>query len=95
MLFASSVGTPLWPRNVDREFYSLRDAAKLPTTMTLHALRHTTATLLDEVGASEALKAGILGHKTQTITQRYTHARLAAMRTVLDALSMRVLRLAA
>lgn len=95
LIFPSLVNTMLWPCNIEREFYDLRDAANLPTTITLHALRHTTATLLDEVGASEALKAGILGHKTQTITQRYTHARLAAMRAVLDALSVRVLRLAA
>lgn len=95
LIFPSDVGTPLWPRNIERQFYALRTQATLPTTITLHHLRHTVSTLLDEAGASEALKAGILGHGTTTITQRYTHARIDAMRRVLEVVAERVLRKAA
>lgn len=95
LIFPSSVGTPISPSNLERSFYVVRDRAGLPVSVKLHHLRHTVATLLDEAGASEALKAGILGHGTKTVTQRYTHARIEAMRKVIDAVSERVLRKAA
>ena len=90
LVFCARDGQPLWPRSALDEWYALRDAAGLPNTTKLHHLRHTLATLLDESGASEALKAGILGHETRTVTLRYTHARLAAMRTVLETVAEKV-----
>jgi integrase len=91
LIFCSRDGLPLWPRNVEDDWYALRERARLPDTVKLHHLRHTVSTLLDEVGASEALKAGILGHGKKTVTQRYTHARVEAMRQVLERLVERVL----
>ena len=82
LIFANRDGGPLWPRNVEDEFYRLRAWAGLPTTTTLHHLRRAVATLLDEQ-ATEVLKAEILGHEKKTITQRYTAARLDAMRRAL------------
>jgi integrase len=90
LIFPSEVGTPMWPDNLDAMFRRLRAAAGLPDTIKLHHLRHTLATLLDECGATEALKAGILGHAKQDVTQRYTHARLEAMRRVLQAVEDRL-----
>lgn len=91
LIFPSEVGTPLWPDNLETQFRKLRAAAGLPETVKLHHLRHTLSTLLDECGASEALKAGILGHAKATQTQKYTHARLVAMRAVLQAVEDRIL----
>lgn len=91
LVFCSRDGKPLWPANLDSDFVALIERAGLSRAHTLHSLRHTVATLLDECGASEALKAGILGHNRQkTVTQRYTHARVAAMRKVLDAVAVRI-----
>ncbi len=91
LVFCSRDGKPLWPANVDSDFVTLLERAGLSRAHTLHSLRHTVATLLDECGASEALKAGILGHnKQKTVTLRYTHARVAAMRKVLDAVARRI-----
>lgn len=90
LIFPSEVGTPLWPDNLEAQFRKLRAAAELPATVKLHHLRHTLSTLLDECGASESLKAGILGHAKATQTQKYTHARLAAMRAVLQAVEDRL-----
>lgn len=95
LVFANRDGGPLWPSNVLEAFYTLRDGAGAPKGATIHTLRHTLATLLDECGASEALKAGILGHGKKSITQRYTHARLAAMRKVIDQVSERIVKRAA
>src|SRR5262249_28291346 len=44
-VFASSIGSPLDPRNVTRQFKALLTLAKLPN-IRLHDLRHSCATLL-------------------------------------------------
>ena len=90
-IFVSEVGTPLWPDNIEARFRRIRDAAGLPKTVKLHHLRHTLATLLDECGCSEALKASILGHAKKTQSEKYTHGRIAAMRIVLQAVEDRLL----
>lgn len=95
LIFTSRDGGMLWPRNVEDDFYAIRGRAGLPATITMHALRHAVATLLDEAGASEALKAAILGHEKKTTTQRYTRGRLDAMRRVIEAVAADILRRAA
>lgn len=84
LVFCGVEGKPVWPSRVAEGWYRLRDKAGLPTTSKLHHLRHSLATLLDESGATETIKAAILGHAKTTVTQRYTHARLQAMREVLE-----------
>jgi integrase len=50
--------------------------------MTLHALRHSYATVANSLGYSEATIAGLLGHSRGSVTARYIHtlddAQLAA-----------------
>lgn len=89
-IFPSSEGTPIWPDNLEGMFRRIRAAAGLPDTIKLHHLRHTLATLIDECGATEALKAGILGHSQKTQSGKYTHARIEAMRVVLQAVEDRL-----
>lgn len=91
LVFCNRDGGPLWPSNVLEDFYALRNAAGAQPTATIHTLRHGVATLLDECGASDALKASILGHGKKTITQRYTHPRIEAMRRVLRQVEQRIL----
>lgn len=83
-------GGPLWPRNVSDRWYELREQAGMPEAK-LHHLRHSVATLLDEAGASEAIKRDVLGHESANVTQRYTAARIEAMRTKLEAVAERVM----
>ena len=90
LIFCTRDKTPLWPRNTNDDFYQLRERAGIADTVTLHHLRHTVSTLLDEMGASEAIKAGILGHGKKGVTQRYTHARIETMRSALAAVEGRV-----
>ncbi|WP_206811756.1 tyrosine-type recombinase/integrase, partial [Paradesulfitobacterium ferrireducens] len=68
LVFCSSVGTTIIPRNFTRKFYSLREKAKLPNTINLHALRHTYATRLLERGESLKTIQEILGHTDISIT---------------------------
>lgn len=89
LVFCSRDGKPLWPRNVTDDFYALCRAAGVPETATLHSLRHTVTTILDEEQVTDALKAGILGHGKKTVTHRYAHARMDAMRRALDKVAAR------
>ncbi|WP_425800408.1 tyrosine-type recombinase/integrase [Desulfitobacterium sp. Sab5] len=50
VVFPTSKGTPIHPRNFTRKFEALRKRAELSTEINLHALRHTYATRLLEQG---------------------------------------------
>src|SRR5581483_3881759 len=63
-------------------YYKMLKRAKLPT-MPLHRLRHTAATRLDSVKATEACKAAILGHGPATVTGGYIHVSLDDKRQAL------------
>lgn len=91
LIFPSQAGTPMWPDNLETMFRRIREAAGLPSTFKLHHLRHTLATLVDECGATESLKADILGHAKKTQSGKYTHGRIAAMRVVLQEVEDRIL----
>src|SRR5258707_2610417 len=91
LIFVSEVGTALWPDNIEARFRKIRAAAGLRKTIKLHHARHTLATLCDECGCTEALKADILGHSKKTQSQKYTHGRIEAMRVVLQAVEDRLL----
>jgi integrase len=84
-------GRPLAPSNIDRSWRALRDAAGLPAGIVLHHLRHAVATMLDEVGATEATRRAILGHGARSVTQHYTHARLRQMLTALEGVAQLVI----
>ena len=72
-VFASSIGTPLDPRNVTREFKALLVAAKLPN-IRLHDLRHSCATLLLAQGANPRVVMETLGHSQVSLTlNTYSH----------------------
>lgn len=84
-------GLPLWPSTVNHWWYDLRERAGL-AGHTLHSLRHAFATMLDEATVTEALAASILGHGKKSVTQRYTHPRVEAMRRPIEEVAQRVAR---
>jgi integrase len=49
LVFPSEIGTPMEPRNLNRQFARLRIAAGLPD-IRLHDLRHTVVSLLMDLG---------------------------------------------
>ncbi len=87
-VFASRTGLPLNCDNILR-----RDVKKalislgLPVTLDLHSLRHTQSTLADQAGVSAAERQKILGHASQKMTQRYTHAELERVRPAMETAS--------
>lgn len=79
-VFTSSVGTPLEPRNVTRQFKALLTAAKLPD-MRLHDLRHSCATLLLAQGVNPRVVMETLGHSQISLTlNTYSHVLPALQR---------------
>jgi len=52
-----------------------------------HDLRHHSITELAESGASEQTIKALAGHVSQRMLDRYSHIRLEAKRTALEALS--------
>ncbi len=73
LVFASSVGTPIPPRNLVRSFGSLLARASLPH-MRFHDLRHSSATLLAANGVPQRVAMEILGHTNISTTMNiYTH----------------------
>lgn len=71
LVFTSSVGTPLEPRNVTRQFKALLTAAKLPD-IRLHDLRHSCATLMLALGVDARTIMQTLGHSQISLTLNTT-----------------------
>lgn len=73
LVFTSSVGTPLFPRNVSRRFHQLLDAANIERRG-MHTMRHTTATLLLSANEHPKVVQELLGHSQISLTlDTYSH----------------------
>jgi integrase len=67
LVFASTIGTPMEPRNVNRRFEQLRESAGLGW-LHLHDLRHAFATFLLDQGEELRTVMELLGHSTIRLT---------------------------
>jgi len=87
LIFTTSIGTPIEPRNLNRQFGELRQKAGLET-LRLHDLRHACATFLLASGVEPRTVMEILGHSTYRLTMDlYGHAlpeRMAAAAVAMD-----------
>ena len=66
---------------------TLRKKAKVQRR--LHDLRHTAATKMAEAGVPESTMLSIMGHMSRAMRERYSHIRMAAKRTAVEALESR------
>jgi integrase len=66
-VFTSSVGTPLDPRNLNREFHDICDKAGLGHWHP-HELRHSAASLMLAEGVKLQVVSEILGHSSIRMT---------------------------
>jgi integrase len=73
LVFASSVGTPIEPRNVNRRWDELRVKAGLDW-LRLHDLRHGCASFLLAQGVPARVIMEVLGHSEIGVTMNtYAH----------------------
>ena len=86
LVFTSSTGTALEPRNVTREWDRLRRQADLPH-LRLHDLRHSCATILTAFGVHPRIVMEMLRHSEIGITMNtYAHVAPLLQRAAADAL---------
>ena len=86
LVFTSSIGTPIEPRNLNRHFVGLLDKAGV-RHIRFHDLRHSCATLLYEQGVEIDKIQDILGHSSPTITKQiYVEVTRESQRATADKL---------
>ncbi|HEX6501057.1 MAG TPA: site-specific integrase [Micromonosporaceae bacterium] len=87
LIFTTSIGTPIEPRNLNRHFARLLDQAGL-RRIRFHDLRHSCATLLYEQGVPIENIQDVLGHSSPTITKTiYVEATRKVQRAAVDRLN--------
>ncbi|GAA1797252.1 site-specific integrase [Planosporangium flavigriseum] len=85
LVFASRVGTPIEPDNLDRSWHVLRANAGLDW-LRIHDLRHACATFLLASGASPRTVMKMLGHSQIGLTMNtYAHVLPEIERAAVDA----------
>jgi integrase len=86
LIFTNSIGRPLDPSAVVRDFHQLLEAAGLPR-VPFHGLRHSTATALLGAGVPLRVVSDLLGHSGIGITADvYGHVERALRREAADAM---------
>jgi len=87
LIFTTKTGWPIEPRNLVRSFHRICAASDL-RDIKVHHLRHTTATLLKNLGVPARDAQIILGHSRLAVTlEIYTHEDRQAQRGALGRLS--------
>ena len=86
LVFASSIGTPIEPRNVNRCWDELRRKAGLPW-LRLHDLRHECAMFLLAKNVPDRVGMEVLGHAEIGVTMNtYAHVLLVLRQEAADAI---------
>ncbi len=83
-LFLNGRGGRLSTRSVERMVRGYGERAGITQIVTPHALRHSFATHLLEMGADLRSVQELLGHASLSTTQRYTHLTLDHLSEVYD-----------
>ena len=83
-LFLNSRGTRLTSRSMERMISGYGVRAGIGVRVTPHALRHSFATHLLEMGLDLRTVQELLGHVSLSTTQRYTHLNMEHLTKVYD-----------
>ncbi|WP_433513915.1 tyrosine-type recombinase/integrase [Nonomuraea sp. CA-143628] len=93
LVFATSVGTPIEPRNANRAWNALCDRAEIERVndqrLRIHDLRHTCATWLHKQGNDMKTIQGALRHsRLATTSDIYTHLTVDVQRRAADSMDV-------
>jgi integrase len=86
LVFCTSIGTPLDPSNVTKQYRALLERAGLERRR-FHDLRHSCGTFLASRNVQPRIIMEVLGHSQISTTMNiYTHVELGSMRDAFDAI---------
>ncbi len=83
-LFLNRNGKRLTTRSMERILKKIAAACGLTVPLSPHALRHSFATHMLDAGADLRIVQEILGHKSLSTTQKYTHLTIDKLMEVYD-----------
>lgn len=83
-LFLNSRGGRLTSRSIARILVDVAKKSGLLTPVSPHALRHTFATHMLDAGADLRIVQELLGHKSLSTTQKYTHVSIDRLMETYD-----------
>jgi integrase len=87
LVFCSTIGTPLEPANILKQFRAILKSAGLDESMRVHDLRHTCATMLARLGVSPREAQDIMRHaQISTTLAVYTSVESDSLRNASDRL---------
>ncbi|MEV6159391.1 tyrosine-type recombinase/integrase [Nonomuraea sp. NPDC052129] len=88
LVFCTGLGTPLEPRNVNREWYALVGRAEIGRKVRIHDLRHAAATFLFSQGTDTKKVQGALRHASHgTTANLYIHLLEEVRRETADTMN--------
>jgi len=83
-LFLNKYNKRLTVRSIARILRNLVDAVGLLTTVSPHGIRHSFATHMLDAGADLRVVQELLGHKSLSTTQKYTHVSIDRLMETYD-----------
>ena len=93
LVFPASVGADKMMRGFHKVWLRIAKHARLGADVTPHILRHSFASVADDLEYSELTIAALLGHKKASVTSKYAHKADALLLQAADAVAARVAEL--
>jgi integrase len=93
LAFPASVGTDKSMRGFHKVWLRVAKRAALPADVTPHVLRHSFASVADDLEYSELTIAALIGHKKASVTSKYAHKADAVLLQAADAVADRIAEL--
>jgi integrase len=93
LVFPASVGADKMMRGFHKVWLRIAKRARLGADVTPHVLRHSFASVADDLEYSELTIAALIGHKKASVTSKYAHKADAVLLQAADAVAARVAEL--
>jgi integrase len=90
LVFPASAGTDKPMRGFHKVWLRIAKQAAFGSDVTPHVLRHSFASIADDLEYSELTIAALVGHKKASVTAKYTHKADAVLLAAADAVSDRI-----
>jgi integrase len=93
LVFPASVGADKTMRGFHKIWLRIAKRAVFAADVTPHVLRHSIASVADDLEYSELTIAALIGHKKASVTSKYAHKADALLLQAADAVSDRIAEL--